>query len=115
MKKLIILIASVFLLSCSAEEETITGNLNIPEFFHGDFIGVHSDYNATIRGTYLRVETNRGLKTITTGENEQTNDVNLYIVELPNDEKLILTKANGLIGISIIDSNNEFIINEPFD
>ena len=90
MKKLIILIASVFLLSCSAEEETITGNLNIPEMFHGDFIGVHSDYKAEIRGTYLRV---RGLKTITTGENEQTNNINLYTVELPNNEELILTKA----------------------
>jgi hypothetical protein len=114
MKKLILLFLTISLLGCSAEEERMTGSLDIPEIFHGNFTGETANFKAIIVRSYLKVETTSGEKTINTAELEYFNGVNYYRAELANEELLVLTKANGYVGISYLKSDGSWYISEYF-
>lgn len=70
MKKLFtVLVLSVLLFSCSAEESSETiGNLNISEVFRGDWITPDEEYTAKVAQTYLEVH---GVRTITSVTSER--------------------------------------------
>jgi hypothetical protein len=116
MKKLILLFLTISLIGCSAEYDEVveTGNLNIPEIFHGNFTGGAMDYKATITRTYVQVETSSGEKIVNTADSEYFNGVNYYRADLANDELLVLTKANGYVGISYIKADGSWYISEFF-
>ena len=110
-KLLLVLFSAVLLLSCSADEVEITGNLNIPEVFRGRLISSDEVNTAIITQTYLKVD---GVKTITNAESEEFNGSNHYEAELANDEKLVLLYGNDYVGITIYDSDGNWIISKFF-
>jgi hypothetical protein len=115
LKKVILLFLTISLLGCSAEEErTLTGSLDIPEIFHGNFTGETANFKATIVRSYLKVETTSGEKTINKAELEYFNGHNYYRAELANEELLVLTKANGYVGISYLKVDGSWYISEYF-
>lgn len=122
MKKYLTLIIVFVILSCSnesssdsPENQNISGTLNIPEVFRGEFEGVQTHHWAKIYENYLQVETDSGIKTITQGTDEYFNGNNHYEVDLPNNEKLVLLFGNNYVGITVFDSEGEWIISDYFD
>lgn len=113
-KSFLIFIISLFFFSCSSDDKTSIGSLNIPEVFRGEFEGRQTEKWAEIYPTYLKVDTDQGVKTITSGTNENFNDSNHYEVDLSNNEKLVLTYANGYVGITIFDSDGNWIISDYY-
>lgn len=109
MKKLFtLLVLSVLLFSCSAEESSeTTGNLNIPEVFRGDWITPDEEYTAKVTQTYLEVH---GVRTITSVTSEEFNGDVMYRAELSDGGELILLYGNSNLGISIFDAegNGDF-------
>ena len=97
MKKLFLLLVTLFLLSCSQEDQ-LTGNLNIPQEFHGNWEGVQLRLSATVTNTFVQVE---GQEIFNQADFETFNNFNYYRAKKGENDELILTRANGLIGISI--------------
>jgi hypothetical protein len=114
-RKSILLLVFVFSLPCSNDSDNISGSLDIPEVFIGEYEGVQTEKIAKIHHSYLEIETDQGKKRITEGENEYFNGSNHYEVDLPNDERLVLLSGNGYIGITIFSSSGSWIISDYFE
>ncbi len=112
MKKLFFTLTLLLTLSFNSctQEDQITGNLNIPEEFRGNWQGGQSRLLATVTSTFVQVE---GHDIFNQADSETFNGFNYYRAKKGENDELILTRANGLIGISIY-RNGILVVNDFF-
>lgn len=98
--------------SCSADEETTRGNLNIPEVFVVKGLSTHNDYYVKVTTNSVEAETEEGNKVILTGTEEFFNGDNYYSVMFNNGYLLELTQSGvDRVGVSITNRDNNLILN----
>jgi len=110
MKKLILLFASVSLLACSAEnnEDVLTGDLSIPEIFHGSFQGVNTGTIVKIYPTALKI----GEKEIKTALTQNFDTINKHYYITLEDNKSVRLVKSSYRGVTTYEGS-KIILNEP--
>lgn len=115
MKKLLTLVALLFsLIGCNTPEtpttENTQGSLFIPERYHGEFHSVQGNLYAKIEAHKLTAEIGNGATEIKTeGITTIDNGTTHFEATLSNNEKLILLKGNGFIGITLSRNGNIYL------
>ena len=98
--------------SCSADEEALNGNLNIPEVFVVEGRTVQTDAYVKVTQNSVIAETTEGRKTITQGNSEFFNGEEYYEVYFDDGYKLVLVMNEPLVGVSIRNDEGVLIIND---